>query len=126
MNTKSIKQIKFDISTSSCHRFQHIFFSISRVNEMARSVDNIWTNFPGCECLKVILVCSGYDNLPSLKCINSDLLIELENHVEENRWMMQNMNCNHKLVYEKQNKYGFLPGHRALLLEWCLFNIMYI
>lgn len=82
-------------------------------------MDKIWNNFPGCECLKFILMDSGYENLASLKCINDKLLSDLEKYVEENRSILDNLTCNHKNKYLQRKTFEFLPGHRALLIDWC-------
>lgn len=82
-------------------------------------MDKIWNNFPGCDCLKLILINSGYDNLASLKCINQDRLNELEVHINENRENLEVLICAHKNRYLEQRKFHFLPGHSALMLNWC-------
>lgn len=83
------------------------------------SSDEIWKNFPGCECLKKILINSGYDNIPSLMCINGEQLTNLEKHVKENRWMTEELTCEHVKSYGKSIEFKFLPGHRVTLLDWC-------
>lgn len=76
-------------------------------------MDNFWIEFPGCECLKRVLINSGYDNLASLKCISFDLLSELEKDIQKNRHVLQTLNCGHKKAYLEQNTFEFLPGHRG-------------
>lgn len=82
-------------------------------------MDKIWNDFPGCECLKLILINSGYDNLASLNCINCDSLTKLEDDIEKNRQIVENLTCDHKNIYLERDTFQFLPGHRALLIEWC-------
>lgn len=83
-------------------------------------MSNVFSNFPGCECLKLILQESGYENESSLKCINENLLNELEKFVGKNReTLITKLTCEHKNVYSNQTMFKFLPGHFALLLNWC-------
>lgn len=86
---------------------------------MSGNLDNVWINFKGCICLKSLLIESGYDSQPSLKCINDALLLELEENIETNRWMLENLCCIHAESYQTMCKFKFLPGHKALLLDWC-------
>lgn len=81
--------------------------------------DNVWMNFSGCKCLKLILIRFGYDSLASLKCINGDLLSELEKEVEKDRNFLQSLPCDHKNIYLENRSFQLLPGHRALVLDWC-------
>lgn len=80
---------------------------------------DIWNDFSSCECLKSILINTGYDNIPSLMCMNDDQLTNLENYVEENPWIIEKINCDHIKSYGTLTKFKFLPGHRAFLLDWC-------
>lgn len=83
-------------------------------------MEDIWCNFSGCSCLQYILIDTGYDNVASLKCINDNLINELESYVDKNREnILQRLNCKHKDAYINQNRFEFFPGHRALLLDWC-------
>lgn len=81
--------------------------------------DKIWNNFPGCECLKLVLINSGYDNVQSLMCINDEQLTNLEKYVDENRCIIEELACEHGKSYGTLTKFKFLPGHRAILLDWC-------
>lgn len=81
-------------------------------------MEKVWTNFEGCNCLKLILINVGYDNVASLKCINGELLNDVEKHVEKNNHVLQSLTCEHKNRYLGE-KFEFLPGHRALILDWC-------
>lgn len=82
-------------------------------------MDKIWNNFPDCECLKILLINTGFESLTSLKCINRDLLIEVKKNIEKNRNILQTLACDHKSRYLGMDKFEFLPGHYALLLDWC-------
>lgn len=75
--------------------------------------------FPGCECVKFILTESGYENRLSLKRLNDPELIKLEEYVGQNHWITEKLRCDHAKVYQTSTKFAFLPGHRALLLDWC-------
>lgn len=81
--------------------------------------DNIWINFPGCECVKSILINSGYDNWYSLKCLNDTLLVKVEENVGQNRWITEKLCCEHAKQYHTAKKFEFLPGHSTMLLDWC-------
>lgn len=84
------------------------------------SSNKIWTQFPGCECLKSILSSFGYDNPYSLKCLNTNTtLIELEEQVQKNNSIIGRFTCEHAERYKLSTKFEFLAGHRALLLNWC-------
>lgn len=81
--------------------------------------DEIWKTFPGCKCLKSILITCGFDIIASLRCINDEKLKIVEEYVEENRWIIEEMTCKHLESYDKPTKFQFLPGHRAIILDWC-------
>lgn len=90
------------------------------------SSDKIWNDFPGCLCLKLILINSGYDNLKSLLCITDEKLTMLEKYVEKNRSVTEKIACDHAKSYgfsygtsNSSDQFQFLPGHRAVLLDWC-------
>lgn len=89
------------------------------------SSDKFWDSFLGCECLKSVLINSGYDNIPSLMCIDNEQLTNLEKHVEENRWLTEELTCEHSKSYGKSTKFQFLPGHRVTLLDWCRNGLTY-
>lgn len=82
-------------------------------------MDTFWNKFPGCACLKSILINSGFDNRASLKCMNSNLISEIEKDVENDRSFLENLTCDHKNRYLNHNKFEFIPGHRALIIDWC-------
>lgn len=81
--------------------------------------NDCWRNFSGCSCLVKIFNVCGYDNVHSLKCINDKHLNELEEYVNQNRQIIQSMDCEHSNVYGAQHKFQLLPGHRAYILRWC-------
>lgn len=89
------------------------------------SSDKFWDSFLGCECLKSVLINSGYDNIPSLMCIDNEQLTNLEKHVEENRFLTEELTCEHSKSYGKSTKFQFLPGHRVTLLDWCRNGLTY-
>ena len=80
---------------------------------------NIWESFAGCECLKLLLIEVGFDNSASLKCINSEELNKIENFINDNREILNVLECEHKQKYLVQKHFKFLPGHVAILLSWC-------
>lgn len=78
-------------------------------------MDVLWTNFPGCECLKRILLACGFDNKFSLSNIDNDAINLIEAHLNENREIIQNLDGCHKHFYEKQTRITLLPGHHLTL-----------
>lgn len=87
------------------------------------SSDKIWNGFPGCVCLKSILIECGFDNIPSLMTINDGEIRNLEEYIGNNRSITEKLTCDHSKSYGASsgtsNKFQFLPGHRAILLDWC-------
>lgn len=81
--------------------------------------NDFWKNFSGCSCLEKIFNVCGYDNVHSLKCINEKHLNDLEEYVNQNRQIIQGLDCKHSNVYGAQNKFQLMPGHRAYILKWC-------
>lgn len=86
-------------------------------------MDNIslWNNWSGCQCVKQILLENGYDSVCSLKLLNDKNLDDLENCIEKD-WhtkLCSIEKCSHIEIYSRQQKFKFLLGHRALLLNWC-------
>lgn len=79
--------------------------------------ETFWCDFPGCECIKSILIECGFDNKFSLCNIDEASIQMIEKHIQENPNIIQNLKCNHKEQYEKQSNMKFLPGHNALLLN---------
>lgn len=82
------------------------------------SSDKIWGNFPSCECVKLVLINSGYDNTASLRCIDEKQIGDLEKYVDQNHWITDQITCEHAKLYG-ETKFQFLPGHRVTLLDWC-------
>lgn len=78
-------------------------------------MDVLWANFPGCECLKRILLACGFDNEFSLCSIDKDAINLIESHLNENREIIQNLDGCHKQFYEKQTRIKLLPGHYLTL-----------
>lgn len=72
-------------------------------------------NFPGCKCLKQLLLACGFNTKFSLCSINNDSLNLIEAHLNENREIIKNFDCDHKQFYEKQTRFTLLPGHRLTL-----------
>lgn len=109
---------KFNLFTFSFCLFVSSFFFIPLIfKDEAR--DNIWVGFPGCKCLKEILIKSGYDNGHSLICLNENNLNQLEDNVNQNRYLIpMHLKCDHVEVYAQQGKFNLLLGHRAMLLKW--------
>lgn len=80
------------------------------------TMENLWKSFPGCECIKRILINCGFDSEFAIKCINENNLDALKGCVDKN--FIKTLNCAHLNFYMAQEKFELLPGHRALTLEW--------
>lgn len=83
------------------------------------SSDKIWNYFPGCVCLKYILIRFGYDNKASLMCVNDERLTKLEEFIQSDRSIVDELTCEHAEFYSSPTQFQFLPGHRAVLSDWC-------
>lgn len=59
----------------------------------------------------------GFDSELSLCSINEATIGSIEKHVDENPHILENLDCIHKQIYEKQTKMKFVPGHHLLLLN---------
>lgn len=69
-------------------------------------------------CVKKILIASGYDTIFSVKNIDSEKIVEIENHVNVYaRDLIQNFDCCHHEFYKGLNEFKFLPGHKDLILS---------
>lgn len=118
------------------HAFQYRVYASMETSVFSmvfstENLDRIWNNFSGCKCLKSILIRSGFENIASLKLINSETLINLEKYVESNRSITDDITCEHSKAYATTSSttsatstlckswFKFLPGHWAILLDWC-------
>lgn len=80
-----------------------------------------WNKLPLCDCMKMLLRESGYDNKLCFENMNNDYLLELENYIEEHlRNVAEDLKCSHSESYSKIliGKFHFLPGHRKLVLNF--------
>lgn len=74
-------------------------------------------------CVKDFMVVSGFETVASLKNITSDTIIETEQYINNNaRRTIENLTCKHSKIYQEQNEFKFLPGHRNLLLNFPTFS----
>lgn len=77
-------------------------------------IENELGNIP--PCLKTILNASGYDCFASISELNEQKICELEQYItihEHN--VIANLTCCHSEKYKSQQRFIFLPGHRATL-----------
>lgn len=93
----------------------------SLIPNMSKRTENIFAifeskeeKFPG--ILKYVLEECGFESLSSLKNINSDSIGIIENHINQNGYILENEVFNNS-PYMKQQNFKFLPGHKLLLLE---------
>lgn len=113
---QAIVVIKF---LQSLYPALYLSFPSRNIFNMSSESNKIWMHFSGCDCLKSILISSGYDNQQSLKCLNDTSLIKLEKYVGKHHWITEKLSCDHAISYKTSSKFEFLPGHKALLLDWC-------
>lgn len=77
-------------------------------------IENELGNIPS--CIKTILNVSGYDCLASISELNEQKICELEQHITIHELnVIANLTCCHSEKYKKQQRFNFLPGHRATL-----------
>lgn len=60
-------------------------------------------------------------NIASLRLINRENISDLEKDVEQNRSSMplERLTCSHKIIYFENEKFEFLIGHKAIIIDWC-------
>lgn len=68
-------------------------------------------------CIKQILRQSGYDTSMSLKAIDIASISKLEEYANENRHLINNLECCFSAVYKAQDIFKFLPGRKAIILD---------
>lgn len=74
-------------------------------------------------CLKKILSFCAYDSINSLKQLNVEKVIDMEQYVSDyGHSILSELSCCHSEKYKSQKKFKFLPGHRSILL--CLSHII--
>lgn len=57
----------------------------------------------------------AFDNEYSLKCINDAVIETIQNHINQNRHILQGIECCHKTIYCNQETFKLLPGHILFL-----------
>lgn len=79
-----------------------------------------------CECIKRVLIATGFDNETSLGILDESVLDELYKSVDEN--IIESFECQHKEIYKgmyrKQNQFNLLPGHKLQILELATIQSM--
>lgn len=70
-------------------------------------------------CIKKILYTCGYNTIASLRNINENSVLKIEEFINESGCeVIKTLDCCFAEVYQKQNIFKLLPGHNALLLEF--------
>lgn len=67
-------------------------------------------------CIKRWLIAAGYNKLLALGEIDENKLTIIEEHINKNRDLIESSTCCYNEDYKKQEKFSFLPGHRATIL----------
>lgn len=73
----------------------------------------IGERFP--DCIKSILIASGYETMTSLSRINASEILAIEEYINQNRNILKDLHCCSNEIYKNQEKFHFLPGHRAVI-----------
>lgn len=68
------------------------------------------------ECVKQLLIECGYDKVLSLQELDAEKLHKIEKHINENRHMIEKLNCCNAETYKVQREFHFIPGHEAIVL----------
>lgn len=69
------------------------------------------------KCIKLILPSCAYDSITTIKFLSESSISDMEEYiVNEEKHILQKMDCHHSSIYQRQNKFKFSPGHRTLLL----------
>lgn len=77
--------------------------------------DTFWSQFSGCNCIRHFLMECAFDNEYALKCINDAVIETIQNHINQNRHILQGIECCHKTIYSNQKTFKLLPGHILFL-----------
>lgn len=72
-------------------------------------------NFP--TCVKSLLINSGYNILQSLKNLDEIKVDAIETFFDQNKELVNQLECSHKDTYKDLETFKFLPGHRTLILS---------
>lgn len=64
-----------------------------------------------------ILIECAFDSEFSLCSIDDNSIKLIENHINDNRNILDNINCDHREMYRAQTTVKLLPGHRTTLLN---------
>lgn len=80
---------------------------------------NFVESITACQCIKRILIATGFDNEASFGILKESVLNELYKSVDEN--IIESFECQHKEIYKemyrKQNQFNLLPGHKVQILQ---------
>lgn len=71
-------------------------------------------NYP--QCIKNLLIASGYSKFTSLAEIDDAKIGQIEDHINKNSSLVANLKCCYSGEYKKQTIFHFLPGHKAAIV----------
>lgn len=71
-------------------------------------------NFPN--CIKILLISSGYSVNSSLANLNEKRIEEIEQYLNSNKYIIRNLECCYSEEYKALDKFQFLPGHKTVIL----------
>lgn len=67
-------------------------------------------------CVKTLLISSGFDTNSSLYNLNENTIVGIEQYFSTNKDEIAQLNCCYSDEYKKLDKFQFLPGHKTLIL----------
>lgn len=67
------------------------------------------------ECLKKLLIASGFTTIASLRLINEQNLSTIEKFMQSNKHLVAAFDRCNKEQYQPQNEFRFLPGHKCII-----------
>lgn len=68
-------------------------------------------------CVKQLLIATGYDKFMNLSKLDEEKIIKIEQHINQNRSLLESLNCCNMDIYKNQTEFAFLPGHKTIILE---------
>lgn len=82
-----------------------------------KKIEERSTNEKFPKCIKTLLISAGYDTFASLSQLSDDTIKSIEKFHQEKRSDIDSLNCCYSDYYKTLAPFGFLPGHKAILLN---------
>lgn len=71
-----------------------------------------WNEFNICKCIQSMLIECGFQDVLILRAINNEYIERMETYLNENRDFLNSLPDCHKITYQSQIRFNFLPVHR--------------